>query len=332
MTSQHRFVTCLRRLCAADRTEHVFGAAATLGAAGAATLDGMATEQDHPVWARQRASWSTVLRTHLLALLMRSVSRERLAAWHARGWLRPLGPVLQRGELSLLGGAGVRLRLNAATFEPWGAQALAVLTGTHEVQVQEALRRSVERGDVVWDVGANIGAFSLLAARAVGPSGRVVAVEPDAACAAAAGDNAARHAIDWIEVHQVAAAARTGETELIVVGDSLWSRLASVGDHELAIARRTVLGYALDDLPALPPALVKIDVEGAELEVLAGMRRLLAQVRPVIVCEMHGKNGAFCDAMDAAGYDVVNLDGPQPVRRAGGNVHALCVARGRLAA
>jgi len=112
----------------------------------------------------------------------------------------------------------------------------------------------------------------------------------------------------------------------------LWSRLASVGDHELAIARRTVLGYALDDLPAPPPAPVKIDVEGAELEVLAGMRRLLAQVQPVLVCEMHGKNGAFCDAMDAAGYDVVSLDGPQPVRHAGGNGHALCVLRGRLAA
>jgi FkbM family methyltransferase len=184
----------------------------------------------------------------------------------------------------------------------------------------------------VWDVGANIGAFSLLAARAVGPAGRVVAVEPDAACAAAVADNARRNAIDWIEVHQGAATAQSGETELIVVRDRLWSRLASVGDHALAVARQTVPGYALDDLPAPPPALVKIDVEGAELEVLAGMPRLLAQVRPVIVCEMHGKNGAFCDAMDAAGYDVVNLDGPQPVRRAGGIVQALCVPRGRVAA
>jgi FkbM family methyltransferase len=292
----------------------------------------MATDEGHQVWARERAPWRTVIRTHLLSLLMRSVSSERLADWHERGWLRPLSMVLQRWELSLLGGAGVRLRLNAATFEPWGAQALAVLTGTHEVQVQEALRRSVERGDVVWDVGANIGVFSLLAARAVGPSGRVVALEPDARCAAAVGDNATRNGIDWIEVHQVAAAARTGETELIVVRDSLWSRLASVGGHELEVARRVVPGYALDDLPAAPPTLVKIDVEGAELEVLAGMRRLLAEVQPVIVCEMHGKNEAFCDAMDAAGYDVVNLNGPQPVQRAGGNVHALCVARGRAAA
>jgi predicted methyltransferase len=141
-------------------------------------------------------------------------------------------------------GAGVRLRLSAASLEPWGAQAPAVLTGTHEVQVQEARRRSVERGAVVWDVGANIGAFSLLAARAVGPAGRVVAVEPDAACAAAVADHARRNAIDWIEVHSAAAAAQSGATELIVVCDRLWSRLASVGDHALAVARRTVPGYA----------------------------------------------------------------------------------------
>jgi FkbM family methyltransferase len=267
----------------------------------------------------------TVLRTRLVWLLMRVVPWERLAAWHARGWLRPLCFLLLRGELSVLGGAGARTRLGAATFAPWGAQAYAVLTGTHEIQVQEALRRTVGRGGVVWDVGANIGAFSLLAARTVGPTGRVVAIEPEANCAAAIGDNAGRNAIGWIDVHQVAATAQTGEAELIVVRDSLWTRLASVGEHHLEVERRTVPAYALDDLPAPAPALVKIDVEGGELDVLTGMRRLLAEVRPVIVCEMHDTNAAFCAAMAAAGYDVFNLDGPEPIAEAGENAHALCV-------
>lgn len=267
----------------------------------------------------------TALRTRLVWLLMRLVARERLAAWHARGWLRPLSFLLLRGELAVLGGAGARTRIGAATFAPWGAQAYAVLTGTHEIQVQEALRRTVGRGAVVWDVGANIGAFSLLAARTVGPTGRVVAIEPEALCAAAIGDNADRNAIGWIDVHQVAAAARTGEAELIVVRDSLWTRLASVGEHHLAVDRRVVPAYALDDLPAPAPALVKIDVEGGELDVLAGMGRLLREVRPVIVCEMHSTNAAFCAAMARAGYVVSNLDGPEPIAEAGENVHALCV-------
>ena len=52
----------------------------------------------------------------------------------------------------------------------------------------------------------------------------------------------------------------------------------------------------------------------------------------MVVCEMHGLNREFCAAMDQAAYDVVNLDGPEPVEESGVNVHALCVPRGRVAA
>ncbi len=263
---------------------------------------------------------------------MRAVQRERLVEWHRRGWLRPLSALLLRGDLSVLGGIGVRMRLSAATFSPWGAQSYGVLMGTHEVQVQEALRRTVGPGDVVWDIGANIGALSLIAARIVGPTGKVIAVEPEAGCARAIRINAQRNGLEWLEVLQVAATARTGDVEVIVVDDSLWTRLASVGEHDLQIERRVVPGRALDDLPGPPPTLVKIDVEGGELDVLAGMRRLLAETPPVLVCEMHGTNREFCAAMDAAGYHVLNLDGPEPVAEAGGNVHALCVPRDRVVA
>ena len=54
------------------------------------------------------------------------------------------------------------------------------------------------------------------------------------------------------------------------------------------------------------------------------MQRLLKEVKPIVVCEMHGLNREFCAAMQAAGYAVSNLDGPQPVEEAGENVHALC--------
>jgi FkbM family methyltransferase len=274
----------------------------------------------------------TALRTRLVWLLMRIVPRERLYAWHRRGWLTPLEAILLRGDLAVLGGPGVRMRLRAARFAPWGAQAYAVLTGTHEVQVQQALRRSVGAGDVVWDVGANIGALSLIAARIVGPTGRVIAVEPEAGCAAAIRANAARNDLHWLEVREVAATDRTRDVEVIVVDDNLWTRLASVGEHELQTDRRVVAGCALDELDAPAPTLVKIDVEGAELDVLAGMQRLLREVQPVVVCEMHGHNREFCAAMGHANYVVVNLDGPAPLAEAGVNVHALCVPRGRVAA
>lgn len=257
------------------------------------------------------------LRTRALMLLMRLFHHERLTAWHARGLLRT-----PRGEVQITGGPGVKLRL--ARFAFWGAQAYGVITGEHERQVQEALRRTVTAGDVVWDVGANIGMLSLVAARMVGPDGRVVALEPDAQSAAAIRANATANAMT-IDVREVAAAATTGAVEIIVVEDRLWTRLASVGEHGLEAERRIVQGVALDDLDAPAPALIKIDVEGAELDVVAGMQRLLRDVKPAIVCEMHGKNAEFVAAMLEAGYVVTNLDGPQPVEHADGNVHALCL-------
>jgi FkbM family methyltransferase len=268
-------------------------------------------------------------RTRAVWLLMRVVPHERMSRWAARGLLRPLAPLTGRGELAILGGTAVRLRLEARSFAPWGAQSYAVLTGTHEVQVTQALIRSLRAGDHVWDVGANIGYLTLLAARIVGPGGRGVAVEPDPDCAAAIRTNAGLNGLDMVDVVEAAAAERSGVAELVVVRDRLWTRLASVGDHHEGEARVEVRTLALDDLDRPPPALVKIDVEGAELDVIAGMTRLLREARPIVVCEMHGRNAEFCAAMDAAGYRVTNLDGPEPVAEADVNVHALCTPRER---
>jgi FkbM family methyltransferase len=273
------------------------------------------------------AAPARLARTRLVWLLMRLVPHERMARWAARGLLRPLAPLTARGELSILGGLAVRLRLQARSFAPWGAQAYAVLTGTHEIQVQQALVRSLRAGDHVWDVGANIGYLSLLAARIVGPQGRVVAVEPDPECADAIRANAALNALAQVEVVEAAASDRSGVAELVVVRDRLWTRLASVGDHHESEQHVEVRTVALDDLDGPPPTLVKIDVEGAELAVIAGMARLLREQRPIVVCEMHGLNAEFCAAMERAGYAVSNLDGPEPVPEAGVNVHALCTPR-----
>ncbi|MEY2442412.1 MAG: hypothetical protein QOJ46_1838, partial [bacterium] len=135
--------------------------------------------------ARRFAVPARLARTRLVWLLMRLVPHERMSRWASRGLLRPLALLTGRGELVILGGLAVGLRIDAGAFKPWGAQAYAVLTGTHEIQVQQAIVRSVRPGDHVWDVGANIGYLALVAARIVGPTGRVVAIEPEAQCAAA---------------------------------------------------------------------------------------------------------------------------------------------------
>ncbi len=275
-----------------------------------------------------RPRLATRLRTRALWWLMRLVAFPRWRRLRERGLSAPLERVLLAGELQVFGGLVPRLLLSAEHFEPWGAQAFGVLTGAHEPMVHEALRRTLAPGAAFLDVGANIGAISLVAATLVGREGSVVSVDPQPECVAALRANAALNGYGHMTVVHAAAAARSGEAELLVVVDSLWTRLASVGEHGLERRRETVRTVALDDLVASgeapPPDVVKIDVEGAELDVLAGMRGLLAGCRPVVICEMHGKNPEFCAQMERAGYRVTNLDGPEPVAAAGGNVHALC--------
>ena len=206
-------------------------------------------------------------------------------------------------------------------------QAGGVLRGLHEMQVQEALRRCLPEGGTFVDVGAHIGFMSLCAARIVGPEGNVVAIEPVPENSAAVRRNAELNGFGHIRVIEAAASSRAGEAELITVSDTLWTRLDHVGDHPLAVGRSPVRTVALDDLveagDVAVPDVVKIDVEGAELEVLAGMRGLLAQRRTTVICEMHDTNLGFTELMTELGYRVVNLDGSRPIPEARGTAHAL---------
>ncbi|MDP8908606.1 MAG: FkbM family methyltransferase [Chloroflexota bacterium] len=228
----------------------------------------------------------------------------------------------------MLGGPIHKARLSAAHFSCWGAQAWGVLTGTHEPMVHEALRRTLPVGGVFIDVGCNIGYTTLLAASLVGPTGRVVALDAQRESVDATRTNARLNGMEQVEVVYAAAAATNGQADVIVTQDPLWTRLASVSEHPLEVRRDTVLTVTLDDLIAdlnVPVVdVVKIDVEGAELDVLVGMAGLLTKQRPVVICEMHAHNEAFCDAMRDLNYTVVNLDGVTPVAHADDNVHALC--------
>ena len=72
---------------------------------------------------------------------------------------------------------------------------------------------------------------------------------------------------------------------------------------------------------------MKIDVEGAEIDVLAGMRKTIEEHRPAIVCELHDTTAAFMEAMDGLGYATSNLDGKLPLLEAPPDAHALAVPR-----
>lgn len=171
----------------------------------------------------------------------------------------------------------------------------AIADGTYERVVQDALVRVARPGGVVYDIGAHLGFFSLLAARLVGADGLVVALEPDARNAAEVRSHVARNTIANVEL--VESAAWSDEGELAFEADRdhetlSYGRVSTTGTER-------VPGTTLDRLAASrrPPTVVKIDVEGGELDVLAGASDVLAQHHPAVLCEVHLEAGAAADRL-----------------------------------
>jgi FkbM family methyltransferase len=168
------------------------------------------------------------------------------------------------------------------------AGGLAQLLGIYELHIQEAILAHLGRGDVFYDVGGHYGYFSLLGGRRVGPSGQVYTLEPLPENAAKIEQALAANRIGNITLLPVAAADRAGVAELHLTADgnsTTPSLLGSAHDRVLRVPTTT-----LDALRAerRAPALIKLDVEGAESLVLQGAQEVLAQrPAPAWIVEIH---------------------------------------------
>lgn len=167
------------------------------------------------------------------------------------------------------------------------------LVGQYERTKMGLFRRCVKGGMVVVDVGANLGDFTLVAARAVGPSGKVVAFEPDPQNFGWLIKSVERNAFKNIEIRQEALSASEGVAPFFLSDVSGWHTLKA-GQISLSGERApiTVRTRPLDTLTLDRLDVVKIDVEGAEYEVLSGAERHLAQFRPLLFVDLHASMGA----------------------------------------
>lgn len=192
--------------------------------------------------------------------------------------------------------------------------------------MQEALVRQVRPGAVVYDIGANIGFFSLLSARLTGSAGRVEAFEPVPDSSASVRANAALNGFSTITVHDAAVSDRCGVGELLLPAEAGWSHLTDRGRHPDTRRALRVRLITLDEEIAAgafpPPDVVKIDVEGSEVAVLRGLATTLRSRDVTVICELHGMNAELVELMHGLGYSLQNLDGTAPVSEAG-PVHVL---------
>jgi FkbM family methyltransferase len=185
-------------------------------------------------------------------------------------------------------------------------------SGKTERPVQHALERLVEPGSVFFDIGANVGFFTLLGARLVGSSGRVVAFEPLVDNAKRLRRNVELNSFSNVDVVVKGVSDASGHRIMDVRNSATAALLPA--DHSgpldgLVRVEVTSLDDFLATRPGLDPDVVKIDAEGHEVEIVRGMLGVLRRHDVVVLCEMHRRDREFAEAVEAAGYRLASLDG-----------------------
>ncbi len=195
-------------------------------------------------------------------------------------WLRlPLRLVPRRAVVPILTGPlrGMSWVVGAGPHGYW--------LGTYERDKQQWLQRVLRPGDCFFDIGANVGYYSLLASRLVGHAGRVIAFEPLPRNLTFLKRHLRMNGVRNTKLWEVAVSDVDGTMNFAEGANPSIGKLAENGSLQV----RTV---ALDSLwreGLLPtPRVIKIDVEGAEAAVLRGAAQLLSDARPVIQLAGHG--------------------------------------------
>lgn len=220
--------------------------------------------------------------------------------------------------------AGWRIAIEQEVFTVWGsrlyvpadARNRGIILDEYEPAVANKMRELLRPGMTVCDVGANLGVITLLAARLVGASGRVLAFEPVPGNCELLRYNVTLNGYANVSIFQKAVSDQTGVAEIHLSN--------FCGSHSLlpqpAEATGQILSVEtvrLDSFPELQRLdLIKIDTEGAELSVL----RSLGIIRPshiLLECNTErlqagGLSGReFLQALRDLGYDYIkNLDAP----------------------
>lgn len=157
--------------------------------------------------------------------------------------------------------------------------------GEYGEQEAELFKQFCQPGDVVIDVGANIGTHTLVFARAVGPTGRVIAFEPQRVIFQTLCANMALNSITHVECFHAAVGAKAG---FVQVPEIRYDKEMNFGGFNVRnFSRGAKIPLVSLDGCVQPTnlRLIKVDVEGMEIDVLQGAAKLIEQFRPWLYLE-----------------------------------------------
>jgi FkbM family methyltransferase len=173
----------------------------------------------------------------------------------------------------------------------------ATLSAQHEARVLAMLAKIIKPGATVYDVGANIGLFSLRFARWAGADGHVYCIEANPLCVYFLRANMARHGTRNFDILPVCMLDRSRLTEFTIsygnnlLGVAQDSPFSAKPGHHVHVESDS-LDHLIASLRLRPPDFIKVDIEGAEGTAVAGMLETIARSRPVLMFELHGRTAA----------------------------------------
>jgi FkbM family methyltransferase len=181
--------------------------------------------------------------------------------------------------------------------------------GTYESDKQKWMAQRNLNGTNIWDIGANVGFYTMAFSRAIGKSGSVTAFEPFASNVAYLLQHIRINNLRNVTVVQTAVADHGGLISFSLERDALQGKI------EVLPTSYRIPCVSIDELigaGSFPrPALIKIDVEGAEGFVLQGGVTFLGKFRPElwIALHGHGPKKACALLLRELGYKMLRLDG-----------------------
>jgi len=187
----------------------------------------------------------------------------------------------------------------------------AYLWGIHEYPLQKTLALFLKEGSVFYDLGANFGMFTLVGGKLVGSKGRVFCFEPHPTIAEVLLQNIKINELNNVHLIQKAASEKSGIASFIPQNNTMGHLVSSINElptqYKHASSSFQVPTVSLDDFIQNNPQpdVIKIDVEGAEINVLMGAQKLFTSKRqPVILIELHSQSviGKAHELLSSYGY------------------------------
>ena len=184
---------------------------------------------------------------------------------------------------------GIRMSLPSGDRIRLQPRFLGMQLSNYEPKLVEAFCSFIADGMTVVDVGAHVGIYSLLASPRVGPTGKVIAVEPSPANARLLRHHLSVNKFRNVEVIEAAVADKPGQIIFNYRPNGTDpASFANSMAYDISGESANVKVRTLDDICRnVAPAIIKIDIEGAELLALRGTKNILMKHRPTVIVALH---------------------------------------------